>query len=101
MMSEALSSGLKRPEREADHPHLVQRLRMTGAVYPFHLHAFVACRKKTTFTFTFTVAAVGSAFTSFCHVSLVRTVGESRAEGLDVKCWEFCGNKSTTIPGSK
>jgi len=83
-----LSSGLKLPGREADHPHLVQRLRMTGAVYLFHLHAFMACRRKPTFTFTFTVAAVGNVLTSFCHVLsvLVRTVGESRAEGLDVKC---------------
>jgi hypothetical protein len=87
-MSGALSSGVKRPGREADHQHLVQRLRMTGAVYLFHLHPFMACRRKTTFTFTFTVAAVGNALTSFRHVLsiLVRAVGESRAEGLDVKC---------------
>jgi hypothetical protein len=84
-MFEALSSGLKRPDSEADHPHLVQMLRLTGAVYPSHLHAFMACRRKTTFTFTFTVVAVCGAFNSFCHMSLVRTFGESRAEGLDVK----------------
>ena len=84
----ALSSGVKQPRREADHPHSVQRLRMIGAVYIFHLHTFMACRRKTTSTFTFTVAAVGNALTSFCLVLsiLVLTSGESRAEGLDVKC---------------
>jgi hypothetical protein len=40
----ALSSGVKLPGREADHPHLVQRLRMTEALYLHHLYAFMACR---------------------------------------------------------
>jgi hypothetical protein len=39
----ALSLGIKRPVREADHsPHLVPRSRMRGAIPPLHQYVFMA-----------------------------------------------------------
>jgi hypothetical protein len=45
----ALSLGVKRPGREADHSHLVPRSRMRDAIPPLPQHAFMAwCSVKKT-----------------------------------------------------
>jgi hypothetical protein len=44
----ALSLGIKRPGREADHsPRLVPKLGVNGALSPLPLRAFLACLEKT------------------------------------------------------
>jgi hypothetical protein len=51
------SSGVKRPGREADDdsppPHLVRRLRISGAILIFPVFAFIACKSTCTFAFTY------------------------------------------------
>jgi hypothetical protein len=53
----ALSWGVKQPGREADHSHLVLRLRMYGAIPPLPQYVFMArglVKHRDAFAFTFT-----------------------------------------------
>jgi hypothetical protein len=61
-VSGALSFGVKRPGREADHSHLVPRSIMRGAILPLPQYVFMAwclVKHRDNFIFTFTLKTRG------------------------------------------